>query len=98
VSERYDDRQIVGLDLHRHRTVMVRMTPAGERLEVARFANDPAVLREQVAKAGPAPEVVLEAPTAGTGRPTRWPPPAPRCIWPIRSPAFRRCQGDPGGE
>jgi hypothetical protein len=41
VSERYDDRQIVGLDLHRHRTVMVRMTPAGERLEVARFANEP---------------------------------------------------------
>jgi transposase len=61
VSERYDGREIVGLDLHRHRTVMVRMTPAGERLEVARFANDPAVLCEQVAKAGPAPEVVLEA-------------------------------------
>src|SRR4051812_50045712 len=40
---------------------MVRMTPAGERLEVARFANDPVVLCEQVAKAGPAPEVVLEA-------------------------------------
>src|SRR4051794_41871565 len=40
---------------------MVRMTPAGERLEVARFANDPAVLADQVAKAGPAPEVVLEA-------------------------------------
>jgi transposase len=61
VSERYDGREIVGLDLHRHRTVMVRMTPAGERLEVARFANDAAVLAEQVAKAGPAPEVVLEA-------------------------------------
>jgi transposase len=61
VSERYDGRQIVGLDLHRHRTVMVRMSPAGERLEVARFANDPAVLADQVAKAGPAPEVVLEA-------------------------------------
>jgi transposase len=61
VSERYDGREIVGLDLHRHRTVMVRMTPAGERLEVARFANDPVVLCEQVAKAGPAPEVVLEA-------------------------------------
>src|SRR4051812_29650844 len=61
MSERYDGREIVGLDLHRHRTVMVRMTPAGERLEVARFANDAAVLAEQVAKAGPAPEVVLEA-------------------------------------
>jgi transposase len=61
VSERYDGREVVGLDLHRRRTVMVRMTPAGERLEVARFANDPAVLRDQVAKAGPSPEVVLEA-------------------------------------
>jgi transposase len=61
VSERYDGREIVGLDLHRRRTVMVRMASSGERLEVARFANDPAVLREQVAKAGTAPEVVLEA-------------------------------------
>jgi transposase len=61
MSERYDGREIVGLDLHRHRTVMVRMTPGGERLEVMRFANDPAVLAEQVAKAGAAPEVVLEA-------------------------------------
>jgi len=61
VSERYDGHEIVGLDLHRHRTVMVRMTPAGEQLEVTRFANDEAVLRDQVAKAGPAPEVVLEA-------------------------------------
>jgi transposase len=61
VSERYDGRGMVGLDLHRHRTVMVRMTPAGERLEVARFASDAAVLRDQIAKAGPAPEVVLEA-------------------------------------
>jgi transposase len=61
VSERYDGHQIVGLDLHRRRTVMVRMTPAGARLEVARFSNDPTVLREQIAKAGPTPEVVLEA-------------------------------------
>jgi len=35
---------------------MVRMTPAGERLKVARFANDPAVLREQIAQAGATPE------------------------------------------
>jgi hypothetical protein len=33
--------------------VMVRMTPAGERLEAVRFASDPAVLAEQIAKAGP---------------------------------------------
>jgi hypothetical protein len=50
-----------GLDLHRRRTVMVWMTPAGERLEAVRFVWDPAVLAEQIAKAGPDPEVVLEA-------------------------------------
>jgi hypothetical protein len=41
------------LDLHRRRTVMVWMTPAGERLEAVRFVWDPAVLAEQIAKAGP---------------------------------------------
>lgn len=61
MSEEYDGRQIVGLDLHRNRTVMVRMTPAGERLEAVRFPNDAQILAEQIAKAGPAPEVVLEA-------------------------------------
>src|SRR5881275_1146276 len=40
---------------------MVRMSPEGERLEVSRFANDARVLREKVAAAGPAPDVVLEA-------------------------------------
>jgi hypothetical protein len=40
---------------------MVWMTPAGERLEAVRFVWDPAVLAEQIAKAGPSPEVVVEA-------------------------------------
>ena len=61
MSERYDGPQLVGLDLHRNRTVMVRMTPAGKRLEAVRFANDPATLTAQIAKAGPVPEAVLEA-------------------------------------
>jgi transposase len=61
VDELYAGQQVVGLDLHRRRTVMVRMTPAGERLEAVRFASDPAVLAEQIAKAGPSPEVVVEA-------------------------------------
>jgi transposase len=61
VSETYAGPQIVGLDLHRRRTVMVRLTPSGERLEVARFASDPQVLADQIAKAGAAPRVVLEA-------------------------------------
>jgi transposase len=61
VDESYVGQQVVGLDLHRRRTVMVRMTPAGEQLEAVRFVSDPAVLAEQIAKAGPAPEVVAEA-------------------------------------
>src|SRR5437868_7259149 len=40
---------------------MVRMTEAGERLEAVRFVSDPAVVGEQIAKAGPAPRVVVEA-------------------------------------
>lgn len=61
MSEDYDGRQVVGLDLHCHRTVMVRMSPAGDRLEAVRFANDAKILNEQIGKAGTAPEVVLEA-------------------------------------
>ena len=61
MDESYVGQQVVGLDLHRRRTVMVRMTPAGEQLEAVRFASDPVVLAEQIAKAGPAPEVVAEA-------------------------------------
>jgi transposase len=61
VDESYVGQQVVGLDLHRRRTVMVRMTPAGEQLEAVRFVSDPVVLAEQIAKAGPSPEVVVEA-------------------------------------
>jgi transposase len=61
VSEPYDGRQIVGLDLHRNRRVMVRPTGQGERLEAVRFANDRETLAGQIAKAGPDPRVVVEA-------------------------------------
>lgn len=57
----YDGRQIVGIDLHRRRTVIVRMTQAGEHLETVRIDNDPLTLGLEIAKAGEAPEVVLEA-------------------------------------
>ncbi len=33
--------QIVGIDLHRRRSVLVRMTPAGELLGKARVDNEP---------------------------------------------------------
>jgi transposase len=57
----YDGPQIVGMDLHRRRSVLVRMTPEGERLGKARILNSPPALREEISKAGPCPKVVLEA-------------------------------------
>src|SRR5687767_10124159 len=53
--------QYVGIDLHRRRSVIVRMTPAGEVLEIVRIDNDPVALSLELAKAGPDPEVILEA-------------------------------------
>jgi len=62
VDAGYDGRQIVGIDLHRRRNVIVRMVAdTGQRLETVRIDNDPVALAEQLAKAGEAPEVVLEA-------------------------------------
>jgi transposase len=57
----YDGRQIVGIDLHRRRTVLARMTRAGEHLDAVRIDNDPLRLAAEIAKAGEHPEVVLEA-------------------------------------
>jgi len=59
--EAYDGPQIVGMDLHRRRSVLVRMTPDGQKLETTRIDNDPAELRKQIARAGERPQVVLEA-------------------------------------
>jgi len=61
VSEGYDGRQYVGIDLHRRRSVLVRMTKAGETLETVRIVNDRERLAAVMARAGERPEVVLEA-------------------------------------
>jgi transposase len=61
VSTVYEGRQIVGLDLHRRRSVLVRMTESGEVLETTRITNDPEYLRQVMERAGEHPEVVLEA-------------------------------------
>ena len=61
MSGAYEGRQIIGMDLHRRRSVLVRMTEAGDALETVRITNDPEVLREVMARAGECPEVVLEA-------------------------------------
>jgi transposase len=53
--------QYVGIDLHRRRSVIVRMSDGGEVLETVRIDNDPVALSLELAKTGPDPEVVLEA-------------------------------------
>jgi transposase len=54
-------RQYVGIDLHRRRSVIVRMTADGEVLDTVRIVNDPVALSLELAKAGPDPEVALES-------------------------------------
>src|SRR5207302_7666092 len=61
MTEAYDGRQVVGMDLHRRRSVLVRMTGDGRKLETVRIANSPAALRAVIARAGEAPRVVIEA-------------------------------------
>src|SRR5215213_6474780 len=61
VNEDYVGRQVVGIDLHRHRSVLIRMTESGERLGGVRINNDPYAFRSALEDAGEHPEVVLEA-------------------------------------
>jgi transposase len=55
------DRQYVGIDLHRRRSVIVRLDGAGEVLGEARIDNEPLALAAVMAEAGRAPEVAIEA-------------------------------------
>ena len=57
----YDGPQIVGMDLHRRRSVLVRMAEDGHKLSTARIANSPARLATEIKRAGLHPKVVLEA-------------------------------------
>ena len=54
-------RQYVGIDLHRRRSVIVRINDDGEVLETVRVVNDPLQLALAMANAGQDPEVALEA-------------------------------------
>ena len=54
-------RQYVGIDLHRRRSVIVRKNADGELLSKVHIDNDPIALADAVAAAGPSPEVVVEA-------------------------------------
>ncbi|SRR5580765_39096 len=59
--EGYAGKQFVGIDLHRRRSVIVRTTTEGEVLETIRIVNDVERLASVMARAGEAPETVLEA-------------------------------------
>jgi transposase len=49
------------MDLHRRRSVLVRMTEDGGKLETVRITSSPAALRAVIARAGKNPRVVIEA-------------------------------------
>jgi hypothetical protein len=52
----YDGRQVVGIDLHRWRSVLVRMAEDGRRLEMVRITSSPQELRREIARAVSADE------------------------------------------
>ena len=55
------ERQYVAIDLHKHRSLIVRDNAAGEELSVLRIDNDPVTLLAAVAEAGKEPQVAIEA-------------------------------------
>jgi transposase len=60
--EASDGQQYVGIDLHKWRSVIVRMTRDGERIgRPVRIDSEPFELAAQIASWGEAAEVVLEA-------------------------------------
>ena len=59
--DEYDGKQFVGIDLHRQRSVIVGQSESGEQLSEGRIINDPVALGLEIERAGPNPEVVLEA-------------------------------------
>jgi len=60
-TEVEQQRQYVGIDLHRRRSVVVRMAEDGQVLGVDQIVNEPMELAKAVAKAGPNAEVALES-------------------------------------
>lgn len=53
--------EYVGIDLHRRRSVIVRMSTDGEQLSTVKIDNEPIALAAAIADAGPNPHVVVEA-------------------------------------
>ena len=62
MNQRYEkSRQYVGIDLHRRRSVIVRMDGEGEVLECVRIENSVPALIEVVGRAGAGAPVAIEA-------------------------------------
>jgi transposase len=55
------DRQYVGIDLHRRRSVIVIKDEAGNKLSTTRIGNTADALAAAIRAAGPTPRVVIEA-------------------------------------
>jgi hypothetical protein len=67
----YDGRQVVGIDLHGRRSVIVRMAEAGERLGWAGVDNDPMALPRPSPRPASTRTWSWRRRMAGTGRSTR---------------------------
>ena len=61
MQEQVSRQQYVGIDLHRRRSVIVRIDEAGKVLGMTRVLNDPVGFALAMAEAGEGPEVALEA-------------------------------------
>ena len=55
MNEFYEGQQFVGMDLHRRRSVLVRMTETGEHLETVRIVNTCDRLADVMTRAGESP-------------------------------------------
>ena len=93
----YDGRQVVGMDLHRRRSVLVRMTEDGRKLDCP-DRQQPGCAGAEIARRGRTRWWSWRPRTGGTGRRTCSRRRGPRCTWRIRrgSKAFtyRRVKND----
>ena len=55
------EREYVGVDLHRRRSVIYRMDAAGERIDCVRVVNDPATFAAAISAAPAGSDVIIEA-------------------------------------
>ena len=60
-SDDISNRQFVGVDLHLHRSVIVRIDQGGRQVDCVQIDNDPKVLVREVGKAGRGAAVAIEA-------------------------------------